>query len=100
MKSSRYLLLKLPGIFAEFAFTFLMKKIFQLSELLFKAAKTNPSELDSIAVSEGPGSFTGLRIGFSAAKGIAYGANLPILPVPTYEAFALQLSFVLKENDE
>jgi len=76
------------------------EKIFELTDFLFKTASIKPVELDSIAVSEGPGSFTGLRIGFSAAKGIAYGANLPILPVPTYEAFALQLSSVLKENDE
>jgi len=76
------------------------EKIFELTDFLFKNANIKPAELDSIAVSEGPGSFTGLRIGFSAAKGIAYGANLPILPVPTYEAFALQLSTILKENDE
>jgi len=41
-----------------------------------------------------------LRIGFSAAKGIAYGAKLPILAVPTYEALAFQLSSVLNENEE
>lgn len=76
------------------------EKIFQLAEYLFQIASIKPNELDSIAVSEGPGSFTGLRIGFSAAKGIAYGASLPILPVPTYEALALQLSSVLKENSE
>jgi len=76
------------------------EKIFELAECLFNIANIKPTELDSIAVSEGPGSFTGLRIGFSAAKGIAYGANLPILPVPTYEALALQLSSVLKENNE
>ncbi|HSW55522.1 MAG TPA: tRNA (adenosine(37)-N6)-threonylcarbamoyltransferase complex dimerization subunit type 1 TsaB [Ignavibacteriaceae bacterium] len=76
------------------------EKIFELTDFLFKNANVKPAELDAIAVSEGPGSFTGLRIGFSAAKGIAYGANLPILPVPTYEAFALQLSTILKENDE
>jgi len=76
------------------------EKIFELSEFLFKVAKTNPSELDSIAVSEGPGSFTGLRIGFSAAKGIAYGANSSIIPVPTYEALAYQLAFTKNENDE
>jgi tRNA threonylcarbamoyladenosine biosynthesis protein TsaB len=76
------------------------EKIFELTDFLFKNANIKPAELDAIAVSEGPGSFTGLRIGFSAAKGIAYGANLPILPVPTYEAFALQLSTILKENDE
>jgi len=76
------------------------EKIFELTDFLFKAADIKPVELDSIAVSEGPGSFTGLRIGFSAAKGIAFGTNLPILPVPTYEAFALQLVSILKENDE
>jgi tRNA threonylcarbamoyladenosine biosynthesis protein TsaB len=76
------------------------EKIFELTDFLIKNANIKPAELDSIAVSEGPGSFTGLRIGFSAAKGIAYGVKLPILPVPTYEAFALQLSTILKENDE
>lgn len=39
--------------------------------------------LQGIAVSIGPGSFTGLRIGLSFAKGIAFSANLPLLPVPT-----------------
>lgn len=76
------------------------EKIFEITDGLLKSANIKPSDLDSIAVSEGPGSFTGLRIGFSAAKGIAYGANLPLVPVPTYEAFALQLLSVLKENDE
>ena len=76
------------------------EKIFELSEMLCKVANINPSDLDSISVSEGPGSFTGLRIGFSAAKGIAYGANISIIPVPTYEALAYQLSFTKNENDE
>jgi len=74
--------------------------IFEITESLFKIAGIRPPDLDSIAVSEGPGSFTGLRIGFSAAKGIAYGAKLPIIPVPTYEALAYQLSSILKEDYE
>jgi len=74
--------------------------IFEITESLFKIAEIRPPDLDSIAVSEGPGSFTGLRIGFSAAKGIAYGAKLPIIPVPTYEALAYQLSSILKEDYE
>ena len=74
--------------------------IFEITDSLFKIAGIRPPDLDSIAVSEGPGSFTGLRIGFSAAKGMAYGAKLQIIPVPTYEALAFQLSSILKENDE
>ncbi len=76
------------------------EKIFEITDSLLKISNIKVEDLVAIAVSEGPGSFTGLRIGFSAAKGIAYGVNLPIIPVPTYEAFALQLSTVLHENDE
>ena len=45
-------------------------------------------KLEGIAVSIGPGSFTGLRIGLSVAKGLAYAADKPILPIPTLEALA------------
>lgn len=76
------------------------EKIFEIIKNLFQTAKINSTDLDCIAVSEGPGSFTGLRIGFSAAKGIAHGANLPIIPVPTYQAFAFQLSGILENNAE
>jgi len=41
--------------------------------------------LDAVAVSKGPGSYTGLRIGVSAAKGIAYGAGIPMIAVATTE---------------
>lgn len=47
-----------------------------------------PTELDGVAVSSGPGSFTALRIGMSIAKGIAFGASRPLAPVPTMLAMA------------
>lgn len=43
------------------------------------------SDLDTVAVSKGPGSYTGLRIGVSSAKGIAYGLNIPLIGISTLE---------------
>lgn len=52
------------------------------------AAGLGLSDLDLLAVSIGPGSFTGLRIGLSIAKGFALAARLPVVGVPTLEALA------------
>ena len=48
-------------------------------------------QLDCIAISSGPGSFTALRIGMSIAKGVAYGLGIPLVPVPTMPAMAASL---------
>jgi len=47
------------------------------------------TDFDAIAVSMGPGSYTGLRIGVSAAKGLAYAADLPLIAVNTLQNIAL-----------
>ncbi|HSI70268.1 MAG TPA: tRNA (adenosine(37)-N6)-threonylcarbamoyltransferase complex dimerization subunit type 1 TsaB [Gillisia sp.] len=48
-------------------------------------------DLDAIAISEGPGSYTGLRIGVSAAKGLCYSLSLPLIAVPTLTSLASQV---------
>ena len=53
--------------------------------------------LDGVALSEGPGSYTGLRIGASLAKGICYGLNIPLLPIPTTQVLAA--SFIAQTPD-
>lgn len=68
------------------------KKILNMIDVLLKESDIDLSKLSHIAVSIGPGSFTGLRIGLTTAKGIGFGSNLPIVPVPTFNAMALQVS--------
>jgi tRNA threonylcarbamoyladenosine biosynthesis protein TsaB len=52
-------------------------------EELLNEAEIRPEDLEAVAVSKGPGSFTGLRIGVSVAKGIAYGASIPLIGIET-----------------
>jgi tRNA threonylcarbamoyladenosine biosynthesis protein TsaB len=59
-----------------------------LVERVLTDAGCTIEDLDGLAVSIGPGSFTGLRIGLAFAKGIAFAGRLPIAPVPTLEALA------------
>ena len=55
-----------------------------IEELLRFAAEQDLS-IEAVALSEGPGSYTGLRIGTSTAKGLCYGLDVPLMPVPTLE---------------
>lgn len=57
-------------------------------ERLFPQAGIKPKDLDAVAVSAGPGSFTGLRIGMAEAKGLCMALNIPMLAVPTFDAMA------------
>ena len=58
-----------------------------IDEVMKEAGKLY-SELSAVSVSKGPGSYTGLRIGVSAAKGICYGADVPLLAVDTLRLMA------------
>lgn len=59
---------------------------------VLKTTETELSSLDAIAVTAGPGSFTGLRIGCATVKGLGLATKLPIVAVPTMEAMAYNLS--------
>lgn len=61
-----------------------------LNEMINELA-LNLHELKAIAVSKGPGSFTGLRIGISIAKGLAFSLKIPLVGVPTLDALAWNL---------
>jgi tRNA threonylcarbamoyladenosine biosynthesis protein TsaB len=74
------------------------EKLFETIDYVIKTAGIEAKDLRAVAVSAGPGSFTGLRIGMSAAKGIAFGLSLPVIPVPTFEALALQVSAQLPDG--
>lgn len=57
-------------------------------EEVLKENKISVIKLDAIAVSKGPGSYTGLRIGVSTAKGLCYGGNIPLISVNTLKVMA------------
>ena len=54
-------------------------------EELLAYAKEQQLIIEAVALSEGPGSYTGLRIGTATAKGLCYGWNIPLIPIPTLE---------------
>jgi tRNA threonylcarbamoyl adenosine modification protein YeaZ len=64
------------------------ERLMSMIDRALREAGVELSGLEAIAVSIGPGSFTGLRIGLSVVKGLALAASLPVVPVPTLEAIA------------
>lgn len=65
------------------------QSILPLVEEALCAAASRLDEIDLLSVSIGPGSFTGLRVGLSIAKGISLSSGIPVIGVPTLEALAL-----------
>ena len=60
-------------------------------ESALKEAGLSMQDLDAVAVSKGPGSYTGLRIGVAAAKGLCFALDLPLISTPTLESLARQV---------
>lgn len=60
-------------------------------DALLKNSNTSVNDIDAIAVNAGPGSFTGVRIGVAAVKGIAFPKNLPCISVSTLESMAYNM---------
>lgn len=68
------------------------EKLHVFIEELFAETQLNLQDLNAIAVSQGPGSYTGLRIGVSAAKGLCYALSVPLIAVDTLEILARKLT--------
>ena len=79
------------------------EKITNFIREVMETAKIDYKQLDAVAVSKGPGSYTGLRIGVSMAKGICYAADLPLMAIDTLEAMAYgmkeKLGSQIADND-
>ncbi len=68
------------------------EKLHEFIKEIISKAGLSFSNLDAIAVSKGPGSYTGLRIGVSAAKGLCFALNIPLISVNTLQSLALTTS--------
>ena len=66
--------------------------LMECADGLCKSAGLKPADLSLVACMKGPGSFTGLRIGFSAGKGIALALGIPLIAVPTLDCLAYSSS--------
>ena len=64
------------------------EKLIGLIDHVISQADSQKDGLSAVAVSIGPGSFTGLRIGLAVAKGLGMGLGIPVIPVPTHDAYA------------
>lgn len=72
------------------------RKVAIFTEELLKEAAVKPDELDAVAIGKGPGSYTGLRISASFAKGLCYALNIPLIAVDSL----LSLAVIACENYE
>ena len=64
------------------------RTIMQMAQDLLRNCDLTVNDVDAVACAAGPGSFTGIRIGLAAAKGFAWGRNIPLVGISTLEAMA------------
>jgi len=69
------------------------ERVMAMVDRLVQDCRWTLADLDGLAVSIGPGSFTGLRVGAATAKGLALALGLPVAPVPTLDALAANVPF-------
>ncbi|MDD3004722.1 tRNA (adenosine(37)-N6)-threonylcarbamoyltransferase complex dimerization subunit type 1 TsaB [Flavobacterium sp.] len=67
------------------------EKLHVFIEEILSESKLNFQDLNAVAISQGPGSYTGLRIGVSSAKGLCYALNIPLIAIDTLQSMAAQL---------
>lgn len=75
------------------------ERLIPIAEDVLRHGGSEPDALDAVAVSMGPGSYTGLRIGVSTAKGWALATGADLVGVPTLDAYAAQLRGVVEPGD-
>lgn len=75
------------------------QSIFNLIDTTLKQANIIYTDLSAVAISSGPGSYTGLRIATSVAKGICFASNIPLISIPTLYIIANQMKTALPDAD-
>ena len=65
------------------------KKLFKNIDIILRSNKIEINNIDLLAIGSGPGSFTGLRVGMAAIKGIAFASNIKLLPIRSIDAVGL-----------
>ena len=70
------------------------RTLMPIVEGILKNTELTMADMDAVAVAAGPGSFTGIRIGVAAAKGLAFAADKPAVGVSTLEAMARNVAHV------
>ncbi len=72
----------------------------QLVSDILKGSQLNLTDINAIAISDGPGSYTGLRVGLSSSKAFCYALDIPLISVPTLDAIAENAKNIISEKSQ